>query len=94
MEESVGFFLVESRNMSICFSSLSQGNVGFKSFFLLPGDPWKHVFKSKSDGTIYLPFEMEKNEICGDEIGECVNFCPLKQINHFFFLLCGVSWFF
>ena len=60
MEESVGFSLVESRNMSVFFYSLSQGNVGFKSFFLLPGDPWKHVFKSKSDGTIYLPFEMEK----------------------------------
>ena len=67
MEESVGFSLVESRNMSVFFLFTVSGKCGAqKLFLLLPGDPWKHLFQSKRDGTIYLPFEMEKNEICGD----------------------------
>ena len=39
MEESVGFSLVESRNMSVFFYSLSQENVGFKSFFFVTRGP-------------------------------------------------------
>ena len=39
MEESVGFSLVESRNMSVFLLFTVSGKCGVQKFFLLPGDP-------------------------------------------------------